>query len=151
MMRSWRLRGLRMTWAVAMLAGCAGEPEPTGDATAASTQPVQAEATPPEAAGSPLTDRVWVRADATDLPGRMRVFLSDGTLLMDSCWEAYRLAEWRRTADTIAWSEDGREIRALLLEESDTALAIRLQLVDGPHEERYRPAEVPFVCPDIPR
>ena len=46
-------------------------------------------------AASLLVGRVWVRSDSTGLPGVMRVFLSDSTLIMDSCWETYRLARWQ--------------------------------------------------------
>src|SRR5262249_2272062 len=38
-----------------------------------------------------LTNRVWMRSDSTGLPGVTRIFLSDSTLLMDSCWETYRV------------------------------------------------------------
>src|SRR5262245_13035977 len=38
-----------------------------------------------------LTSRVWARADAIGPPGVMRVFLPNGTLVIDSCWETYRL------------------------------------------------------------
>ena len=107
---------------------------------------------PPEVEAVSFTDRVWVRADSSDLPGRMRIFLSDGTLLMDSCWETYRLSSWSRApGDTLDWSEDGQEIRAALVEDGEDSLTLNLALVDGLHEERYRPAQVPFVCPDMPR
>ena len=110
-------------------------------------------AAPPAPAATPVwTDRAWVRSDATDLPGRLRVFLSDGTLIQDSCWEVYRLSSWRQEeAGRIVWSEDGQEIRAEVTEASDQLLRLRLDLVDGPHEESYRPAEVPYVCPEMAR
>ena len=82
----------------------------------------------------------------------MRIFLSDGTLVMDSCWEVYRLAAWRPEGENgIVWSEDGQEIRAEVLEATDESLRLRLQLVDGPHDEDYVPAEVPYVCPEMAR
>jgi hypothetical protein len=119
----------------------------------------KAEAGPSPAAGAPsaalapsFTNKVWVRSDAADLPGVMRTFLSDGTLVMDSCWETYRLAKWRSLPDgAIAWDEDGAEIQARVVEASETALVLRLALKKGETEERYRPVEVPYVCPDMPR
>src|SRR5690606_3675735 len=42
-----------------------------------------------------LTNRVWVKEDDGGLPGVMRIFLSDGTLVQDSCWETHRLSEWK--------------------------------------------------------
>jgi hypothetical protein len=87
-----------------------------------------------------------------DLPGVMRIFLADGTLVMDSCWETYRLARWRMpTASELVWEEDGQEIRAEV-ESRGEELVLRLHLVDGTiKEERYRPASVPYVCPDMKR
>ena len=57
----------------------------------------------------PLTDRVWVKAGETsDLPGVIKIFLSDGTLVQDSCWETHRLSAWQQTgAKSVSWNEDG--------------------------------------------
>lgn len=140
----------------AFCAACAG----SGDADAAAagaeapgaTMDTAAPAVPTASSQAAWVDRVWVRADATDLPGQMRIFLSDGTLVMDSCWEVYRLSAWRREGENgIVWSEDGQEIRAEVLETTGDALRLRLQLMDGPHEESYVPAEVPYVCPEMAR
>ena len=102
------------------------------------------------APASALTNRVWARSDSTGLPGVMRIFLGDGVLLMDSCWETYRLARWRMESEsTLVWQEDAMEIRAAILEIDDNTLVLRLDLVDGPHVERYRVAAAPYVCPDM--
>ena len=43
----------------------------------------------------------------------MRIFLSDGTLVQDSCWETHRLSQWTMTSDTgVNWNEDGMDISA---------------------------------------
>ena len=128
-------------------AGEGGEPAASADASA------EPEAAAPASEAEPSwTDRAWVRADPTDMPGQMRIFLADGTLVMDSCWEVYRLAEWRRAGgDTLAWSEDGQEIRAVLTEQGEASLRLRLLLVDGTRDESYRPADVPYVCPEMAR
>jgi hypothetical protein len=99
-----------------------------------------------------VIDRVWVRADETGLPGVMRIFLSDGTLVSDSCWETYRLSSWQmRPSGILLWREDEADIKAEIVESTDTALVLRLLLVDGEKLERYEAAAVPYVCPDIPR
>jgi hypothetical protein len=99
-----------------------------------------------------LTDRVWARTDSTGLPGVMRVFLANGTLLMDSCWETYRLCPWRLENDSsVVWQEDSVEIRAWVMRVDADSLVMRLNLVDGPHEEHYNVAPVPYVCPDMKR
>jgi hypothetical protein len=65
------------------------------------------------AAASSLTDRAWVRSDSTGLPGVMRIFLRDSTLVIDSCWETYRLARWQMEIDSaLRWQEDASDIRA---------------------------------------
>lgn len=123
-----------------VLAGC--QPvEPTSSAP-----PVPAEAAQPPA----FVDRLWVRV-AGDLPGTLRLFLADGTLVMDSCWETYRLTRWEAVSSTsIRWTEDAATIDATVTV-ADGALALTLALPDGPREERYVPAAIPYVCPDMPR
>lgn len=105
--------------------------------------------------GSPLkrsfTNRVWTMADG-DLPGLVRIFLSDGTLVQDSCWETHRLSRWRMTSDTaVSWDEDGIEIRAEIVSVSATDLVLRVDLAGGRVEERYVAAQVPYVCPEMPK
>ncbi len=47
----------------------------------------------------------------------MRVFLPDGTLVMGSCWETYRLAQWRQVSDRFLMIvEDGQEIPTEILD-----------------------------------
>lgn len=103
--------------------------------------------------GVSLTDRIWVRSDdASGLPGAMQLFLSDGTLLTDSCWETYRLSSWSMTSDTgLVWNEDGIDIVAEIEELNEAELVLALQLGNEAVIERFEPAPVPFVCPDMPR
>lgn len=119
------------------LAGCQHEPP-------ADTAPTEET--------SALVDRAWTRTDSTELPGILRIFLSDGTLMMDSCWETYRLSRWRKESDTtLVWQEDASEIRAEIVALSEEELVLRLELRGGSEEQRYRPARVPYLCPDMPR
>ena len=79
-----------------------------------------------------FTDRVWLRADAGSAPGAMQVYLSDGTLISDSCFETYRLSSWRLEGEELVWSEDGVDIRARARER-------RFQRADAPsHAARRR-------------
>lgn len=92
------------------------------------------------------------RSDSTGLPGVMRIFLGDGTLVMDSCWETYQIVRWRAESDSIvAWQEGTAEVRAKVLELVGEKLVLRVDLVDGSQEEHYRAARVPYLCPDMPR
>ena len=103
--------------------------------------------------GDDLTDRVWVKAgDEASLPGIIKIFLSDGTLVQDSCWETHRLSAWQKTSETaVSWNEDGMDIKADIVTLSADELVLSLKLIGGDVEERYTPATVPYVCPDIPK
>mgnify|MGYP001161918549 CR=1 FL=1 len=97
-----------------------------------------------------LTDRVWTSDD--DRPGVMKIFLSDGTLVQDSCWETHRLSSWELVSDSaLKWKEDGMDVDADIVSLTDAELVLRLKLVGGAQEEKYVPAAVPYVCPDIPK
>jgi hypothetical protein len=43
----------------------------------------------------PFVGKTWMSSDSSAAPGTIRIFLPDGTLVMDSCGETYRLARWR--------------------------------------------------------
>ncbi|MCB4767224.1 hypothetical protein LGR54_01265 [Ancylobacter sp. Lp-2] len=109
--------------------------------------------TAPRPAADPLVGRVWVEAKpASGLPGTMLVFLPDGTLIMDSCWETYALRRWTRTApDAIAWDEDGATIAAKVASVSPTQLTLKVRTGKDTVEHRYAVAKVPYVCPDMKR
>lgn len=100
---------------------------------------------------NPLLNKVWVRADAdASLPGPMQIFLGDGTLVSDSCWETYRLSKWQQVSDSaISWDEDGMTINADIASISDTELVLNLKLGSEVQEQRFVTATVPYVCPDM--
>jgi hypothetical protein len=131
-----------------LLAACqAGPDAASGVAPPAAVDP----ASPPDGLSASLTGRVWMRVDSTGLPGIMRVFLPDSTLLVDSCWETYRLAPWQRGPDSmLTWNEDGIDVAAQVVELGPDALVLRLHLPGGSQEERYRAATTPYLCPDMP-
>jgi len=99
--------------------------------------------------GNPLLNKVWVRSDA-DLPGPMQIFLADGTLVSDSCWETYRLSRWQQVSESaISWDEDGMTINADIASLTENELVLSLKLGDDVTEQRFTTAEVPYVCPDM--
>ena len=99
-----------------------------------------------------LTNRVWTKAEDGGLPGVMKIFLSDGTLVQDSCWETHRLDKWELTSDTgIRWNEDGMDINADIVSLSDAELVLSLKLGAAAQEEKYVAATVPYLCPDMPK
>ena len=104
------------------------------------------------AAASALTNRIWIRTSPDAPLGSMLIFLSDGTLLQDSCGETYRLSRWQ--ADDLAsirWQEDTAEISATVVKLTEADLTLRLDLVSGVGTATYVAATVPYVCPDLPR
>lgn len=100
-----------------------------------------------------LTNRVWVKAgEAASLPGVIKIFLSDGTLVQDSCWETHRLSAWQQTgATSVSWNEDGTDVRADIVTLTADELVLSLKLKGGDVEERYVPSPVPATCPDMPK
>jgi len=100
-----------------------------------------------------LTNKVWVKAgDDAALPGVIKVFLSDGTLVQDSCCETHRLSPWQMTdAKSLTWNEDGMDIKADIVTLTADELVLSLKLKGGDVEEHYKPAPVPSVCPDMPK
>ena len=103
-------------------------------------------------ASLPYVGKVWLSADFAKPKGTIRIFLPDGTLVMDSCWETYQLAKWRAESDSVvSWQEGPAEIRATVVELAGETLVLRLDLVDGSQEEHFRAASVPYLCPDMRR
>ena len=114
---------------------------------AAATAPSLASA---QAVGSPsFVGRTWISSDSTAAPNTLRIFLADGTLVMDSCSETYRLASWRSVgAQLIEWREDTARIEAEVTQPNPNQLRLRLRLRGETKDEHYQLAKVPFVCPD---
>lgn len=103
--------------------------------------------------GASLTEKFWIEADENSaLPGAMMLFLSEGTMLQDSCWETYRLSNWQMVADdSLSWEEDTATITADIVELNEAELVLALRLGDDIVEKRYAAAPVPYLCPDMPR
>ena len=112
----------------------------------------EADATDSRTDKAGLTDRVWVKAEDGGLPGVMKIFLSDGTLVQDSCWETHRLGPWQLLSDTaVSWNEDGVDINAEIVSLTDVELVLSLRLGAVAIEETYVTTTVPYVCPDLPK
>ena len=100
----------------------------------------------------PFVGKIWLSTDASAPLGTFRIFLPDGTLVMDSCVETYRLAKWRTLDERrVEWQEDSAKIEAEIAQPSPGELQLRVRLGGEINEQRYRLATVPFVCPDMPR
>ncbi len=100
-----------------------------------------------------LEGRVWIDEGADAARGTLRAFLPDGTLVMTSCTETYRLAPWRWVEGaTLVWEEDGRSLRAEVAVVERDEMVLVIDLGNGETLTRhYRAAAAPEVCPDLPR
>src|SRR5688572_6277005 len=76
-------------------------------------QPQQTATAIPETATEPggadyglpsFVGKIWMTATYGQPRGSVRIFLPDKTLLMDSCFETYRIVEWGVVSEnTIRW------------------------------------------------
>ena len=99
-----------------------------------------------------VEDRVWVSTDEAAAPGTLRAFLSDGTLVMTSCGEPYRLAPWRWVEDArLVWEEDGAVLRGEVVLAERRTMVLAVQAGGETLTQSYRVAVPPEVCPDLPR
>ena len=112
-------------------------------------------ATPPrreQPSTPPFVGKIWLSTDSDAPPGTLRVFTPGGLLLMDSCGETYRIAQWRAIDDSrIEWTEDSARIEARIVRVTESELQMQLQLVNSVKDESYRAADTARVCPDMPR
>lgn len=137
---------------VALLTTACSKPEP---AAQAAPPPAPAAAQPPgtEELGQPADPRfigkIWVSTTPGHSRGSLLIFLPDRSLLMDSCFETYRISKWGADGDRIRWIEDTIPIQATLsmLDENN----LSLQLAGQDRVQTYVTASVPYVCPDMPR
>ena len=94
--------------------------------------------------------KVWMSTTRGQPLGSIMIFLPDKTLLMDSCFETFRIAEWGVISeDTIRWREDAIPIEAQYVQPTRDSLQLRIAGMSA--EQTYVSASVPYVCPDMPR
>lgn len=97
-----------------------------------------------------VENRVWLDTGADAPRGALRAFLSDGTLVMTSCVEVYRLAPWRWVdGSRLVWEEDGRSIRGEVVLAGRDEMVLAIELGDVIDTRRFSAAQAPVVCPDL--
>jgi hypothetical protein len=140
--------------ALLALAAC-GESQGPSQSAAAAQPPAPAQSPPAAATGQDepanpaFIGRIW-RATTRGGPlGSMLVFLPDRTLLMDSCFETYRVSKWGVAGDRIRWVEDTIPIEAEVITPGPDELTLRIAGQD--REQTFMALTEPYTCPDMPR
>lgn len=117
-------------------------PPPAADSSASTGEPGQP-------ADSRFIGKIWVSTSPGHARGSLLIFLPDRSLLMDSCFETYRISQWGAEGDRIRWIEDSIPIEATL--SLPNADELRLQIAGQENVQSYVSATVPYVCPDMPK
>jgi heat shock protein HslJ/uncharacterized membrane protein len=120
------------------LGGCKkAEPPPP-----ATTEPAVAPL--PAASGGSFVNRVWEIAGSPQADtGALRVFLSDGTLVMSSPNATPAFGSWRYANGQLTIIEEGQEYPTEILALTDREFSIRMQSPGEPVEIRFAPARQP--------
>lgn len=139
-----------MTLALLGAAACSKPPAPAQ--TPPPPPPAQSASTADEL-GQPADPRfigkIWVSTTPGHARGSLLIFLPDRSLLMDSCFETYRISQWGAEGDRIRWIEEAIPIEATL--SMPNADELRLQIAGQDNVQSFVSATVPYICPDMPR
>jgi len=129
------------------LAGCESRSGGSEQQPAASTATQTSSAESEAQELPPFVGKVWLSITRGDAPGTIIVFLPNKTVLRDSCYETYRVAQWGIISDTrIRWVEDLFPIEAEWSQPSVHELV--LKPVGTGRQETYVEISVPYVCPE---
>lgn len=96
--------------------------------------------------GAPASfvNRVWVVAESKQVAlGELRVFLSEGTLVMASPHGTPALGKWRHDAGRLTITEEGREYQVEILELSQDVFHIQIHGPGEPVDIRFQSAGQP--------
>jgi hypothetical protein len=139
--------------AVALLGTAACSKSPAPAQTAPPPPPAAAQASETSELGQPADPRfigkIWVSTTPGHARGSLMIFLPDRSLLMDSCFETYRISQWGAEGDSIRWIEDAIPIQATISMPSENELS--LQITGQDNVQSFVSATVPYVCPDMPK
>ena len=127
------------------LAACGRTPHAPAGATPAAVSASQRDEPP----NKDFIGRVWIATTPGVPRGSMLIFLPDRSLVMDSCFETYRISQWGVAGDNIRWLEDTIPIEAKVTLHRRNEMT--LQIVGQDRAQTYVAASVPYLCPDLPR
>ena len=116
-----------------ILSACSASEPPPPDSSTTTTA---------GAATPSFVNKVWVVAESKDVAvGELRVFLSDGTLVMTSPHATPAFGQWRYTDGNLTITEEGLDYRTEILELSENAFRIRMFSPGEPVEILFAPAD----------
>ena len=149
-MRVGKLLKLQLA-SLAMLALCAcgGSQAPAQPVASQPQSPTGAAPGNDEPANPAFIGRIW-RASGPGKPlGSILIFLPDRTLLMDSCFETFRVSQWGVAGNRIRWVEDTIPIEAEVITPSPNELTLRM--AGTGRDQTYVAMTDPWTCPDMPK
>ena len=141
---------MRLLSSFALLALCACSGGSQAPSQSAAAQAQSAAATERDEPVNPaFVGRVWRTAERGVPLGAIMIFLPDRTLLMDSCFETYRVSKWGVAGDHIRWLEDTVPIEAEVVTPGKDELT--LKIAGQNREQHYIAITDPYTCPDMPK
>ena len=151
-MRGTRLVKLQLA-SLTMLALCAcgggSQPPPPPPAAANPPPPTGGVTGNDEPANAAFIGRIWRSSTSGNALGTIVIFLPDRTLLMDSCFETFRVSKWGVAGNHIRWLEDTVPIEAEVITPSPNELTLRIPGRD--RDQTYVAMTDPWTCPDRPK
>ena len=129
------------------LAGCERSEAPQPAATPPDTAPADAPVAQPATRAVSFVNRVWVVAESKQVEhGALRVFLSDGTLVMTSPNSTPAFGQWNSEGGRLTITEEGRNYPTEILALDEDAFRIRINGPGEPIEILF--AQAPQVAPE---
>jgi heat shock protein HslJ len=135
-----RILAIMLTAALAT-AACSGPTTPAAEGTPEAAD-VAASAPERQAAPASFVNTVWAVSDSKQVEiGSLRVFLSDGTLVMASPNSKPALGSWRESGGRLSITEDGQSYDVDVLELTESSFRIRMHSPGEPVEILFKPAD----------
>ena len=111
-------------------------------AAAPAAEPAAVAASIPADLEASFVNKVWVVSESKQVaPGEIRVFLSDGTLVMASPHAKPAFGGWRYDGGHLTITEEGRDYPVDIIALSESAFRIRMHSPGEPVEILFAPAE----------
>lgn len=138
------VRTLAMLVAALLVVAACDRSEPSLPAPAPAAEPAPATSPVPAEASSSFVNKVWQVAESGQVAvGSLRVFLSDGTLVMTDPHSTSTLGAWRYDGGRLTIIEESREYPTDIRDLSESAFRIRMHGPGEPIELLFEPAGQP--------